>query len=79
MPFHAASTDAKDVMRRSVFIDRLSRDAHGATAVEYALMLGLIVLVLFGGISAFGNELQVVWNNVNTQSQNATQAAVAGA
>lgn len=30
------------------------RDEHGATAVEYALMVGLIALVIVGAVSFFG-------------------------
>lgn len=30
------------------------RDDHGATAVEYALMVGLIAIVIIGSVSLFG-------------------------
>ena len=37
---------------------RLQREENGATAVEYALMVGLIAVVLIGGLTAFGPELK---------------------
>jgi pilus assembly protein Flp/PilA len=30
---------------------------HGATAVEYALMLGLFAIAIIGAVSLFGNRL----------------------
>lgn len=37
--------------------ERLRREQTGATAVEYALMVGLIAVVLIAGVAAFGGEL----------------------
>lgn len=31
-----------------------ARDEQGASAVEYALMAGLVALVIFGAVTAFG-------------------------
>jgi Flp pilus assembly pilin Flp len=31
-----------------------TRDDHGATAVEYGLMVGLIAAVIIAGVTAFG-------------------------
>ncbi|RAN69614.1 hypothetical protein B5P43_35360 [Bacillus sp. SRB_336] len=36
---------------------RLRREETGATAVEYALLVGLIAVVLVAGISIFGPDL----------------------
>jgi pilus assembly protein Flp/PilA len=36
---------------------RLQREETGATAVEYALMVGLIAVVLIGGLTIFGPQL----------------------
>ena len=57
---------------------RLAQDQRGATAVEYGLILSLIVLAMFTAISGFGNAAKTTWNNVNTQSANAISAANAG-
>ncbi|MFL5576060.1 MAG: hypothetical protein ACJ79S_08850 [Gemmatimonadaceae bacterium] len=38
---------------------------EGIAASEYALMLGLIALLLFLVIRVFGRNLSSYWNNVN--------------
>ncbi len=40
------------MMRR--FLDRFRRDESGATAIEYGLILSLMVLVILGALQAFG-------------------------
>lgn len=40
---------------RRTLVDVL-RDCNGPTAVEYAVLLGLIVLVAMGAIMAIGND-----------------------
>ena len=37
---------------------RLQREETGATAVEYALMVGLIAVVLIAGLTVFGPQLR---------------------
>lgn len=37
--------------------NRLRREETGATAVEYALLVGFIAIVLIVGLTAFGGEL----------------------
>jgi pilus assembly protein Flp/PilA len=49
----------------------LSRADRGATAVEYGLILAMIVLAMMGALSLFGNTATSMWNNVSTQVQNA--------
>lgn len=49
-----------------MFIRRCIRfisDESGPTAVEYALMLSLIILVCIGGISALGGTNGGSWDN----------------
>jgi pilus assembly protein Flp/PilA len=36
---------------------RLVRDTRGATAVEYAILIGMIALVVYAGITKFGGAL----------------------
>ena len=43
----------------------LLQDEEGIAASEYALMLGLIALLLFLIIRVFGQNLSTYWNNVN--------------
>ncbi|MFL5576059.1 MAG: Flp family type IVb pilin [Gemmatimonadaceae bacterium] len=40
-------------------------EEEGIAASEYALMLGLIALLLFLVIRVFGQSLSAYWNNVN--------------
>ncbi|MFL5578352.1 MAG: Flp family type IVb pilin [Gemmatimonadaceae bacterium] len=42
------------------------KEEEGIAASEYALMLGLIALLLFVVIRVFGRNLSTYWNNVNT-------------
>lgn len=47
------------------FLARLGRDANGATAVEYGLILALVFLAMLGGITAFGQSAIGVWTTVS--------------
>lgn len=44
-------------MRRPTFPRRFRRDRRGATAVEYALILGAIMLVILAGVTLVGSNL----------------------
>lgn len=48
-------------------ITRFMKDESGPTAVEYAVMLALIIVAATGSISLFGSTTQAVWGN-NTGS-----------
>ena len=48
------------------FLSRLGRDASGATAVEYGLILALVFLAMLGGISTFGQSAVGVWNTISS-------------
>ena len=56
-------------MRR---IARLIRDEKGASAVEYSLILALIVLALIAGLQMFANSAIGMWNGVATNVQQNT-------
>ncbi|MHA7208944.1 Flp family type IVb pilin [Arthrobacter sp. MDT1-65] len=43
---------------------RLRRDETGATAVEYAMLTGLIAVLLIVGVNAFGDDLQGMFENL---------------
>ena len=47
------------------FLARLGRDANGATAIEYGLILALVFLAMLGGITAFGQSAIGMWNTVS--------------
>jgi len=46
---------------------KLLRDARGATALEYGLILCLIVVVMVVGMTALGRETVSQWNYVSSQ------------
>lgn len=49
----------------SRFLAAFARDDSGATAIEYALIAALVVVVLVTSITALGNKLSGVFNNVS--------------
>jgi pilus assembly protein Flp/PilA len=53
------------------FIQRLFRDQNGATAVEYAVMLALILMVCIGGIVVLGTSTRTSWENSSNSIQSA--------
>ena len=38
---------------------------EAATAVEYAVMLALVIAVILGSIAAVGNQTRQKWDNIN--------------
>lgn len=52
-------------MKNRPIIDLLTGE-RGATAVEYAVVLALILLVAIGSIMAFGVRSGQMWNSVGT-------------
>lgn len=48
-------------------VDGLRREENGATAVEYALMVGLIAVVLIGGLTVFGPQLATFFSGLGTK------------
>jgi pilus assembly protein Flp/PilA len=49
----------------------LARSRRGATAVEYGLILGFVVVALIVGLSSLGNSTSSMWNHVNSEVVNA--------
>ena len=43
---------------------RLLREEEAATAVEYAVMLALIIMSIMGAISTVGNESGGMWGGI---------------
>lgn len=46
------------------FLARLGRDATGATAIEYGLILAMIVLGIMAGIATLGGGVTGSWNGM---------------
>ncbi|WP_246152552.1 Flp family type IVb pilin [Sphingomonas montanisoli] len=54
-------------MSRSPLIRRLFRSEDGATAVEYGLILALVVLALLVGVTTLSGQVKATWNNIATK------------
>ena len=50
----------------------LSRETKAATAVEYGLIVALVVLAVMSAIMAVSRVTIDMWNNVSTEVQNVT-------
>lgn len=46
---------------------RLLRDRSGATAIEYGLIVALIVIVIVASISVVGGRTGGIWNNMTAK------------
>lgn len=51
-------------------LQNLLRDESGTTAVEYAVMLAVILLVLIAGVVSFGNAQNGSWVKIDSQLKN---------
>lgn len=56
----------------------LLTDRRGAVAVEYGLMLALIVLAMLGALSAFGGGVNSIWGTIANKVETASSQALAG-
>ena len=54
-------------MRGSLLFKRLLRDNRGATAVEYGLIVALIVIAIIGALQGVGGANGLGWGNINTR------------
>jgi pilus assembly protein Flp/PilA len=61
-------------MARKNFLYKLAQDESGATAVEYALILGLVVIAVIASIDAVATVTVDMWNSVSDKSA----AAISG-
>ena len=62
-------------MFKTYLLKRLLHDQHGATAVEYGLILALIVLALIGALAGVAGETVGMWNDIDAKSQAAIRQA----
>lgn len=50
---------------------KIRTDRRGATAVEYGLILALLVLAMIGALHALAGKTTGMWNNVSQRVQDA--------
>ena len=53
-------------------ITKLVRDDDGATAVEYCVLLALIVMGVIGAVGTFGRETGGLWGGINDNLNDTT-------
>jgi pilus assembly protein Flp/PilA len=51
-------------MRGNQFFKRLLRDIRGATAIEYGLIVALIVIAVIASVQGVANETNGLWATV---------------
>ncbi|MEZ6109057.1 MAG: Flp family type IVb pilin [Pirellulaceae bacterium] len=56
-------------------IQKFFKSEDGPTAVEYAVMLALIVIVCLAAIQAVGSQANTTFGNINTSLQKANKNA----
>ena len=62
-------------MSKKSFLTRLIRNERGATAVEYGLILSMVVLAMLAALAGVANETTKMWGDVSSKSQAAAAAA----
>ncbi len=48
----------------------LAHDRKGATAIEYGLIVSLVVIAMIAALTNFANTSVGMWNNVSNKVQN---------
>ncbi len=56
-------------------IRRFLEDEQGPTAVEYAVMLALVLVAVIGAVNAVGNATSTKWQDNATQISNAVNGS----
>ena len=56
-------------------VERFMKSEDGPTAVEYAVMLALIVIVCIASITSIGTEVNDTFTNIQTELSTANAAA----
>ena len=49
------------------FIKRLAKDRAGSTAIEYGLIVTLIVIAMIAALSLVADSTSSMWNRVNSK------------
>ena len=53
-------------------LTRLFKDNRGATAIEYGLIVSLIVIAMIGGMGSFADNAILMWDNISTSMASTT-------
>lgn len=52
------------------FLKHIGNDSQGATAVEYGLIISLVVIAMAGALQAVGNANTSQWGTVSDETTN---------
>lgn len=55
-------------MSLRTLLKRIGADNAGATAIEYGLILALIVIGIMGVLNSLGDETTTLWNTVSDEA-----------
>jgi pilus assembly protein Flp/PilA len=69
----APLTENKRRRRVKTILRTLRRDQRGATAIEYALIVGLMAALLIGVLSGFSDKLSGLFTAINDRLEKTTQ------
>ena len=58
-------------MTNNHFLKRLLRDQRGASAVEYGLIVSMIVLAMLAGLGNFSGNVMRQWNMISDRTSEA--------
>jgi pilus assembly protein Flp/PilA len=54
------------MMRFTNFVKKFAANCDGATAIEYGLIVSLIVIAIIGSLNSFANSTTGMWSTVST-------------
>ncbi|MEE4154387.1 MAG: Flp family type IVb pilin [Erythrobacter sp.] len=62
-------------MKLTQFLKHIAADNQGATAVEYGLIVSLIVIAMVGALQSVANTTTEMWSDVETDVVEASAGA----
>ena len=62
-------------MKLNKLLKAILEDRSGATAVEYGLIVALIVIAMIAALNTFANETISMWDRVSTAMTNVNSGA----
>ena len=60
-----------ETMKLTTFLKHIGNDNSGATAVEYGLIVSLIVIAMIGALNGVATSTIDMWDDVQTASEEA--------
>ena len=58
-----------DLMKLTTFLKHIGNDNSGATAIEYGLIISLIVVAMVAALNGVANETIDMWNDVSETAE----------